>query len=284
MEKHLNKKQKLETDLNPNNGYIESLLKSKSYSLIISKYTGRDTDYFDLSMYRILKLLYNDEELFELGVKHLILGLKFDTVQINKLYEFIKLNGLGEYEFMHKYILKTPDYVFKEIFYFKEINGRTTNNVFTKNWRVRLNEKVFVVKYEQYIKPIFKLKPTQPDQILLKIPNGLSRPDIHTQILLLSRWHIIGIDNYEHNIFNFYFNKIHDCVDKVIFYPHLEIEINVVNKLIETCNDANIKNIGNSILTHTYLYSNWEKIYFGGSIKNYSSTNSLTNTYTYIQK
>jgi len=67
-------------------------------------------------MYRLLQTIYDNLELFDLGVRYLI--LKQDNLEHSKieyLDSYIKYKSIINYTFMHKYILKTPDFVIKKI-------------------------------------------------------------------------------------------------------------------------------------------------------------------------
>ena len=228
--------------------YIKSLLETKSYSIIITLFTGNDTDYYELSTYMLLKSVYSKPELFELAVKHFILEYTselLDKRDLDKLYEYIKSHAYGEFLFAQKYILNQID-TKQDIFWTKQI--------YLQTYKVRLNEKVFIVKYQF----------------------GDANINPSTKIILLSRWFVVGlVDDIEYNIFNYYLNESENSLDEVIFYPWLSNEINVLKTFINHM-EKNIiygnytkiiQDIPNVKLNY-YNYDIWERKYFG-SIKNY---------------
>jgi hypothetical protein len=161
---------------------------------------------------------------------------------------------------MHKYILKTPKFVIKNIRYVKQIN----NNLYWIRW----NEKIFSIRYE-----------------LNKMENSSFYET--TNIILLSKWFISDIvDDYEFNIFNFYSNNKNGIIniEQVIFYKHMEELIEITNYLIDYIDKNNLdkNNLDKNNLDNThdkinlnlfnvikYNYEDWTYKYFGGNINNY---------------
>jgi hypothetical protein len=230
-----------------NNQWIKNLLESKSYSLIISIYTGKNLTHYELSMYRLLQTIYEDSELFDLGVRYLI--LKQDNLEHSKieyLDSYIKSKSIINYTFMHKYILKTPDFVIKKILQIEKYNNEFNY------YRIRYEEKNFIIKFES---------------------NNFTDKFEYTNIIWLHKIFITDeVDEYEYNIFNLYLNKTNgsNLIDQVIFYEHLSSMIFLSNYFIDWAN----KNINswhkinpNDLVTLNY--SDWVNKYFGGNINDY---------------
>lgn len=230
-----------------NNLWIKNLLESKSYSLIISSYKSKNTNHFELSMYYLLEIIYDNSELFDFGVRYLI--LKYDNLLQNEIEYFdsyIKSKSCIEYTFMHKYILKTPEFVKKKILQIEKLNYE--NNYY----RIKYEEKNFIIKYES---------------------NNCIHKSDYTNIIFIHKIYIIDeVDEYEYNILNLYLNKTcgFDVQEKVIFYEHFDIMIFLSNYFI---NWANINIISwykineNELITYNYL--DWINKYFGGNINHY---------------
>lgn len=236
--------------LNKNNPQILNLLETKSYSLIISRYNGRNQNHFELSFYKLLKLIYDNEKLFEFGVKYLILDdNKLSKSQIKYFNSYVKLKSNREYTFMHKYILKTPKYVIKKILSIEKLDTYLGDC-----YSIRYEEKNFILKLES---------------------NNITNKNIfvNSNIILLYKIFVIDeIKNHEYNVFNLYLNKTNgfNIIEKVIFNIHLKIMIEISNYFIKWAN----KNINlyhkfdeNNIVTYNYL--DWYNNYFCQNINNY---------------
>ena len=229
------------------NNWIEKLLESKSYSLIISRFTGKNTDHFELSMYKLLQIIYRDTELFDFGVRYLLLGHNnLDKNQIDYLDSYIKSKSLIEYTFMHKYILKTPEFIDKQILKIEKLNYSSNH------FRIKYEEKNYILRYES---------------------NNFTNNSEYTNIKWLHTIFIFDeVDEYEYKIFNIYWNKTNglDIYEKVIFYKHFDKMILLAEYFINWANDNIVSwyKINQNNL-FTYNYSDWIDKYFGGNIDKY---------------
>jgi hypothetical protein len=233
--------------VNLNNNWIQKLLETKSYSLIISNFTGKNTNHFELSMYKLLQTIYNNNKLFDFGVRYLI--LRHDNLEQNKidyLQLYIKSKSIIEYTFMHKYVLKTPEFVSQQILQIEKLNYRY--NYF----RIRHEEKNYILRYE-----------------LNDFQNNFENTNI---IWLYSIFILDEVEEYEYNVLRTYKNKTNGLksYDKVIFYEHLKTMIFISDYFVSWANeniDSWYKINQNELIT--YKYSDWINKYFGGNINAY---------------
>ena len=227
---------------NLNYSWIETLLQSKSYSLIITRYSKQNAgEHHKLSMYLLLNKVYDNEILFETAIKYLILQ-KEDIPENNilSLNNYLKTNFYGDYAFMHKYILKTPEFVIKNFIHCQHIN----NNMYQIKW----SDKNYMIRYE-----------------LGKIS---SSPET-TTIKLIAKIFISNItDESEINILNYYLNKI-NVIEQVIFYERMKQHIKITNYFVNYMNETHNSNWFAILDYDTYCYTNWINKYFGGSICDY---------------
>lgn len=229
------------------NLWIEKLLETKSYSLIISRFINENSSHFELSMYKLLQIIYKDIELFDFGVRYLVLRYNnLDKNKIEYLDSYIKSKSLIEYTFMHKYILKNPDYASQKILQIEKINYNDNY------YRIRYEEKNFILRYES---------------------NDFSNDSKYTNIKWLHTIFILDeIDGYEYNILRIYQNKTNDfdVYDKVIFYENLDTLLLISNYFINWAN-KNIDSWNKIVLNDLipYKYSDWVNKYFGGNINAY---------------
>ena len=242
-----NNNNKNNNNLKHNNIWIEKLLETKSYSLIISKFRTKNTNHFELSMYKLLQIIYRDVELFDFGIRYLVLGYdNLEQNQIDYLDSYIKSKSIIEYTFMHKYVLKTPNYVSHKILQIEKLNPE--NNYF----RIRYEEKNYILRYE--------------------LNNSINKYE-HTNILWLCSIFIMDeVDEYECNISRIYRNKtnIFNAYEKVIFYENLDTMIFLSDYFIDLANkniDSWHKFNPNDLIT--YKYTDWIDKYFGGNIDVY---------------
>ena len=233
--------------VNHNSLWIAKLLESKSYSLIISTFTGKNTDHFELSMYRLLQIIYRDTELFDFGIRYLVLRHEnLEQNKINYLDSYIKSKSLIEYTFMHKYVLKTPEFVLEQVLQIEKLNYGDNH------FRIRYEEKNYILRYES---------------------NNFSNNSEFTNIKWLHTIFIFDeVDEYEYKILNIYWNKTNglDNYEKVIFYKHFDIMLLLSDYFINWAND-NINSwykINQNNL-FSYNYSDWIDKYFGGNIDKY---------------
>lgn len=232
---------------------INELLKTKSYGLIISRFTGSDTNYFEYSTYLLLNVVYDDDEKFDLLVRYVLLfESELDKDKIIELDNYIKSKSYGEYYFMHKFLLKTPEFVIKNI-----IN---INKISDYNYKIRINEKIYIVKYitNNIIDKKRKLY------------------DNFSQMTLLSKWYIYDILNeFEKNIESFYLDKISNLYYQVKYNNSLDNElyiVNLVQKHIFFEEQSDKSEIINYIFINKQIklnYENWINLYFDGNINNY---------------
>lgn len=233
--------------MSKNNSRIKKLLESKSYSLIISSFTGKQTDDHELSMYLLLQVVYNNLEIFDLTVRYLILEQdNLSSNHIKLIDSYIKSKSYIDYLFMHKYVLKTPEFVMKELFQIQNLNDNT--------FRIKYEEKNFIVIYQL---------------------NNFLNNSKHTKIILLLKLFITDmVEDYELNLLNLYLNKTNkvEIYEKVIFYEHQKLYLVVLEKfldcIIEQKNISYLNDIHKNNIVK-YNYSEWENKYFGGNINNY---------------
>ena len=232
---------------NHNNLWIKNLLESKSYSIIISRYIGKNTNHFELSTYKLLSTIYDNFELFDFGIRYLILNnSNLPQNEIEYLDSYIKSKSIIDYTFMHKFLLKTPEFVIKKIIQIEKLHNDS------KYFRIGYEEKNFLIRYES---------------------NNLNNKSNYTNIILLYKIFVFDeVDEYEYNIFNLYLNKTNgiDKYEKVIFYEHLNEIILLVNYFINWANEnINSWNKINENDLITYNYNDWIIKYFDGNINNY---------------
>ena len=238
------------------NSFIKEYLEKKFYSLIISMYK-KNFNFYEYSMYSLLMIVYDDNNKFELLVKYILLNDKnLDKNEIIKLENYIKSKSVSEYYFMHKYILKTPEYVIKNIIDIKQLSQY--------KYKIRYNEKVYLIRYLNNIDNIDNI-----DNKKRKLNES------NSLIKLLSKWYIYDIINeFEKNIKSYYNNCYNnkEKVDLVIYSNSFSDEIDLI-KLVQTYIysnnfDDSINYIFESEL-EKYDYDKWTNEYFNGNINNY---------------
>lgn len=236
---------------NSNNLFIKNYLDKKMHSLIISKYQKK-LNFYEYSLHSLLEIVYDNDNYFELLVKYILLNdRELNKDEISKLEKYIKIKSLSEYYFMHKYMLKTPKYVIRNIIDIIRISDY--------QYKIRYNEKVYLIRYLDN----FKVKKRTFGEYL------------NSSVKLLSKWYIYDvITEFEKNIVSYYNNSINN-IQKYTMVTYLnsfsdEIKLlDLVQKYIYSNNiDKNLEYIFLNTV-EKFNYDEWINKYFNGDINDY---------------